>query len=246
MTVKMATSNAAILLEADPGSPRRPVSHALTGHSPRPRAPRFTVIKSAASSWIPNPVRATKARIGPRCDDCARRHVDNSHASFIGAAGGGKVERRENVTAIGVITARSPAVPAPAIGNVPSSDRFTVSTNASDAGMPRRLTTRVRSDGVSISDSGCTPTGIDLVRAFWPILMRFTLPSPRDDTQRNVPERVWITSSALTIGATLKSMVPVGVSMAVSSSPVSCAMKTVCPSREGYGPAISQAGCCCS
>ena len=113
---------------------------------------------------------------------------------------------------------------------------LTVSTKASEAGPngPRRLTISVRSEGVSITDSGCTPTFTEPVIAFLPTLIRFTEPSPRDETHRNVPARVSVASSARTIGPTRKSIVRIGVSTAVTSSPESWATNTVCPSRVGY------------
>ena len=98
------------------------------------------------------------------------------------------------------MTARSPAVVAPPIWTVPASESAAVSTNARVAGVPRILTTKVRSDGVSITDSGCTPTATEPVIAFLPILMRLTVPSPRDDTHRNVPNRLRTASSARKMG----------------------------------------------
>ena len=96
-------------------------------------------------------MRAPGAGILPVPDDSARAHVHHRDAPDPARL---IVEGREHVVAVSDITARSPIDPAGPICTVPISSSLTVSTNASAAGMPRMLTTSVRSFGVSMTDSG--------------------------------------------------------------------------------------------
>ena len=94
---------------------------------------------------------APSARVGPRVDDLASAHVNHGHAARATSA---SVEGGVDVATVAGDHRKVAESPAEAIWSVPIRVSLRVSTKTTVAGLPRRLTTNVRSDGVSMTDSG--------------------------------------------------------------------------------------------